>query len=202
MLSNPLALARRLSARKNEFESSTAYHDRLARLVPDSYLAFRIVGPCQSSYTYDADQESVTVAPSTNDIVFGMVGLTMPVVMAFCSLETVGSYVGQNAFGVKKRIEIERSQGFAFRSDHSPVGSSRLTFHLSPDSARALSNDDAERAPDSGAAVEMESETSHATIDSPTERHNTAMNMLASDLWLWVYDRRTGCVIAKLRLVE
>jgi hypothetical protein len=126
-----------------------------------------------------------------------------------CSRRVTGSFIGTNAFGVRKRIEVvdlaelgikstsENSYGYAIEDVDVSMGPAEaqqakpyleVILVIRPGAGRQ------------SALTWTASDRTTATIDDPEEEHITTFGIGTVEAQAWVADLRTGTVLAKKTL--
>lgn len=223
------ALAGKLKG-KGEFETTEAYNKRidalmaepvLGQLTPRSMLA-TVIGLTSggefSDLQYNADTQLLSVNKSLDKVPYGVDDLkaidTRRVISTGLDFVKAGrTYVGQNAYGVKKRV-VEKDEyicdlimvnpgelGFK-KPEHDFLGNEQnISFDLTMDPATAQKVKSNLKllvlfqvgAPYVGISKDYDS----ATIDNPVDLTTHRFFIFARVSEVWLYDSRTGEVFAK-----
>lgn len=185
---------------KGEFESQDQYMMRLAAHVDGR--TFLVLATCVDGFSYDPDNEKVLVklrgakSGSSDDY---------DAIVASCDRAKSGTYVGTNAFGVKKVITKYIGVDYAFITKGTDG-------HFFPEATLAMPRDSARlykpnviaafavrpAIPEEGSLVLTTAETLEATIDDPVEVEVARRSLVVEFIEVWLIDRRTGRVVAKM----
>lgn len=184
---------------RSEFESSAAYKARVAPLLKGTF-AFRV--DCTKAYTnYDPDRQSFTITFLPTSADHQAIDVT-------CQSGNVGSFNGENAFGVHRIVTEQVTYEAAVRaaSRFAPLGAIRRSWTVRPEVARGQAEQLAFYLivrPSSDPSFPLTSSPStveDATLDLPVRRAFLAHVVTADLIDLWVVDEQSGSIIRKFDL--
>jgi len=202
--------AHRASFSKSEYETSAAFAERLDAFTanravigmrPSDLFAFSVKP--EISYDADASELKVTIAGDY---------LSSPLNVAWSSLSVpVGSYVGSNAFGVKKLIHKVKRTNLNLSVDTPDwflaSYTKRVRYGVSPGFVLPVNAADAERFSQTlrvllvgslrAPFVTRDIGGSEPTITDPVDLTTIEQTVHVQLRAVWLYDVRTGSVVAK-----
>jgi len=190
-------------APKSEYESWANYSQRVSRGT--QWFALPVI--CRSYeriFSYDAEAEVLRVILPTSFGVGYLGGVNVS-----CLSAPKGSFVGTNAFGVRRTIRVTEIDEYAVRSGRGGYDrvSTTAQFPMRPVDAAAIvphliafivvHPGGAEGVP----IVDHFTDVSEATIDAPTQENYFTTLIGVDQAWLWVMDGLTNRVIFKKDLL-
>lgn len=210
-------MERRAQFRKGQFETTPEYEGRVERIVSSipaasARLTFLLR---DADVTYDADASAFKISVETDspypDTTYVAGDWTSPYgrfssIYLFWNSRTVGSGVGQNAFGVRKRYKIKTytSLRLAVPTESISRLTRGLTLPATPSSARVMYP--GIRLALTGRLIPPyggeETEVDGATISDPEEAHYFKYYLYFEPDAAVVYDIRTGEVYGSLDLTK
>lgn len=187
---------------KSDFETWAAYASRVNR-EPRLYYALPFL--CGGRFAYDAEAGRMSfdldLASGPDDL--------YDAVNVFCSVRRAGSFVGQNAFGVRRQVAVRTRVEFSVSA-----ASGSIRRYPSPGwgiSAAAAASVmpflvaylvvHPSAGGGTGLVWDNERETT-ATMDDPTEERVSIHGISADEVWLWVVHGGTGRVLYQEKLLE
>lgn len=145
-----LMVERKKTMKQGEYETTPAWETRIAKLNAQpltgtvratSILAFKLR---QTETSYSADSEALTITAKTADQIYD--SMNKQGLSSFDSFlwgysnQKSGSYIGANAFGVKRRVRVEKEMNYYLIFKSGIIGEAKMLTiqEVKPEKARAI----------------------------------------------------------------
>lgn len=199
---------------QGEYETTQAWQTRLAKLKTERLMgevtmvsdyAFKLTNV---ETTYSADAEALTLTAQTAKSGFDSINndslLGFDSIQWWYNNKKAGAYVGSNAFGVKRRVQVETEQIYYLLFKPETLGKANtLTIHdVKPETAKVIRPQ--LRALLIGTPMEPyiggDKEETDATIDDPVKTLTYSFYLYFKPKAIWFYNTQTGEVYYKADL--